>query len=119
MSEMLQLGTNLREARDIPRTHPGVRSEPPWGNRGHRSSPWKRVSERSVLRNWSGWPASTDAPVPFLCGSELMQVPETLAAAPGWDTLPDQDRAEVLRFAYFLQHTRTAPHPSLLQGERA
>ena len=56
--------------------------------------------------------------VSFLRGTEVLSVPVALSNAPGWPTLTDIDRAEVLRFAYFLQHARTAQRPSLPQGER-
>jgi len=117
MSEMLQLGTNLREAR----AYLGLTLEFVANRLGvtEASVVAMEAGERTVSAEELEQLASLyRCSCSFLCGSEWMRVPEALTAAPGWDTFPDQDRAEVLRFAYFLQHTRTAPHPPLLQGEK-
>jgi transcriptional regulator with XRE-family HTH domain len=118
MSEMEQLGAHLREARE----YLGLTLEFVAVSLGMTEDTGAAIEAGQL-------PVSTEnlgrlarlyrCSIPFLCGREVTRVPESLAAAPGWNTLSDMDRAEVLRFASFLQHTRAAPHPTQLQGERS
>lgn len=109
MSEMAQLGTNLREAREYLGLTPGFVAQSLGVSEG-----WLTVieaGERSVGTEELGRLARFyRCSIPFLRGREAMRVPESVAAAPGWSTLSDLDRAEVLRFAHFLQNARTSPH---------
>ena len=118
MSEMAQLGANLREARE----YLGLTAE--------FVAVSLEMTEATITAIEAGkQPASTEelerlarfyrCSIPFLHGREVTRVPESLVAAPRWSTLSDMDRTEVLRFAHFLQHSRAAPHPTQLQGERS
>jgi transcriptional regulator with XRE-family HTH domain len=108
MSEMALLGANLREAREYLGLTPRNVAER------------LEISEEEITAMEAGERVVGDAELESLAslyrcsaallrGNEALQVPTALVAAPGWDNLSDTDRAEVIRFAYFLQHTGRPP----------
>jgi transcriptional regulator with XRE-family HTH domain len=118
VSEMAQLGANLREAREYLGLSLGFVAV----SLGMTEVTIAAIEagELPVSSAELGQLASLyRCTIPCLFGEEATRVPESLVAAPGWGTHSDMDRAEVLRFAYFLQHARAAPHPTQLQGERS
>lgn len=118
MDERVQLGENLRDARiylgltlaHVSRQVRITEDELAAAEAGERPVGAEELEQLAVLYRCSA---------AFLRGTEVLSVPAALLHAPAWATLADRDRAEVLRFAYFLQHSRTAPHLSPPQGERA
>lgn len=104
MSKKAPLSANLREAREYLGLTPRNVAE------------CLAISEEEVTAIEAGERAVCDdeleslarlyqCSTSFLQGNEAMQVPTALGATPGWDTLTDADRAAVVRFAYFLQHS--------------
>ena len=116
MSEMEQLGANLREARE----YLGLTLEFVAVSLGMAEATIAAIEagELSVgAEELEQLARLYRCSISFLRGREAMRVPESLAAAPKWCILSDMDRAAVLRFAHFLQHAGTASHPIPLQGE--
>lgn len=117
MNEKAQLCANLRDARtylgfsleSVSRQVRIAEDEIIAAEAGVRSVSAEELEQLARLYRCS---------ISFLLGTEVLTIPAALSNAPGWATLTDTDRAEVLRFAYFLQHARTAPHPSMPQGEK-
>ncbi len=103
MSKKAPLSANLREAREYLGLTPRNVAE------------CLAVSEEEVTAIEAGERAVCDdeleslarlyqCSTSFLQGNEAMQA-TALGEIPGWDTLSDADRAAVVRFAYFLQHS--------------
>jgi transcriptional regulator with XRE-family HTH domain len=118
MNEEAQLGANLREAR----TYLGLSLESVSRHIGVTEGEIISVEagERSVsTEELERLARFYRCSVPFLRGTEELTVPAALSNVPRWATLTSTDRDEILRFAYFLQHSGTAsPHSSVPQGER-